>query len=854
MKVKGKVALALAGSLIFSQVVSLGYSTTNALGKVTTTKKVTTSTKKVTSPSNLNTLDKLSPIRLSAKSYVKLTDVNILTQDDGNILTYTLNFYNGDKKDIQLIDYWSKVRTKSGSSLSSQLISKDKLKKKVAPQSQVSLTYYAKVGNITSTNDLLFELVEWDFSMPNYENKIGTFKVPATFTALTSLGQTKKLRINDVPVQTKVESHQIYKNNDKTYTMVTVSMQNLGYKVVEDPKFTYNVVTNDGASYVLQTDQTSTDFRIQPRETKNIQLIAELPSKAKTEKLKLQIVSADEELKINLPVATYSIPAGTSTSLLVEGTQYKTLQINGTKVETQIRSSHVNADDDSALWSVMIYFKNLGNKTVQFPKYEAVLSTTEGYLFPVNTKVFENLSLKPLEERTISLSATIPAHLNQEKTVLQLNQSTNTEATGEENQSKKLAFPVAFFSLPFQQQADASNGTEYYIENQYGKFGLRLGSIQVLPWNDGDLVSAKFTIENKRPTTVKLPNLGGTINLDQAELTSDTQVVTTANSMILGPYSKADMYLVAKVPFGLDFKQARINLFEKSGEDQKGQNDFFTVNTKKSQVSVPNVTKGKEYQINTAGKNAEVKERRTVFYSGVSSNILYTELEVKSNEKRQAALSHIVGYYMTKDGQFYKTTVNQVENSTSPGAKNLVTLWAKIPRNLDTSELRLYVGEGIHEGKFTAPKGETSGFVNATAVELDLQKLEPKRNSLSNIDIFPYNLSIPNLSGNLNGGSVNVKFDYNLSRNGEYEIGTFDHKLVVELRDAGGKYFEQELTLEQDLKIGDNQTYSLNFSSPFFEDKQSGTFEISIYDKFQGEKVKLASQTYYYTAPISQFE
>ncbi|GJM82965.1 hypothetical protein HMSSN139_54610 [Paenibacillus sp. HMSSN-139] len=81
----------------------------------------------------MNSLDKLSPVRLSSKSYVKLTDVNILTQDEGNILTYTLNFYNGDQKDIQLIDYWSKVKTKSGSILSSQLVTKDKNKEKNCP-------------------------------------------------------------------------------------------------------------------------------------------------------------------------------------------------------------------------------------------------------------------------------------------------------------------------------------------------------------------------------------------------------------------------------------------------------------------------------------------------------------------------------------------------------------------------------------------------------------------------------------------------------------------------------------------------------------------------------------------------
>lgn len=843
MKKINKVAILLAGAMILSQMgICVGTSVEAAASKSATNK---TTTKSPTPSSNLTTLDKLSPIKITSKSYVKLSDVNILTQDDGNILTYTLNIYNGDQKDIQLIDYWSKVKTKSGASISTQLMTKDKTKKKISPNSQMTLTYYAKVGNITSASDLIFQFVKWDFSKPNYENVLGSFKVPVTFTTLTSLGQTKKLRINDIPVQTKLESHQQYKTSDKIYTMVTLSLQNLGYKAVEDPKYSYNVVTTDGASYPLNVDQTNENFKIQPQEKKNIQLIAELPASAKTDKLKLQIVTTDEELKVTLPVATYSIPSGKSTSLLVDSASYKTLEVNNIKVDTQIRGASVSSDEEEANWSMMIYFRNTGNKAVTLPKYEANLSSSEGYVFPISTKSFDNLTLKPLEEKTISLSATVPSYLKQEQMVLQLNQTSASASSEGETSKGKAVFPVAFYSVPYKAQPDATENLKYYVENQYGKFNLSLGSIQMLPWSDGDLVSARFTIENTRANTVKLPEMGGTIKLDQATLTGDTQVVTTANSMILGPHGKADIYLLAKVPYGLDFRQARITLQEKVGEELS---DFFTLNASKSQTSIPTISKGTEYEISTAGKNAEVKERRTLFYSGISSNIMYTELEVISTETRQSELSKIVAYYKTRDGQFFQAKTSQPEGATTPNGKNLVTVHAKLPRNLDTSDMVLYIGEGVKEGKFTTPKDEPTGFVNAFALELNQLKLEPKRNSLSAIDLFPYSLSIPSLTGTLAGGSVNVKFDYYLSRNGEYEIGTYDHKLVVELKDAGGRYFEQELALEQDLKIGENQSYSLSFTNPIFENMKSGSFEITLYDKFQGEKIKLASQAYYYMA------
>lgn len=846
MKNANKVAVLLTGAIILGQISQVGIIEVSAATQKSTTNKTTTNaSNKVTY--NLSTLDKLSPVKLSAKSYVKLSDVNILPQDDGNILTYTLNFYNGDSKDIQLIDYWSKVKTKSGASLSTQLITKDKTKKKIPPQTQMTLTYFAKIGNINSVNDLMFQLIKWDFNQANYESILGTFKVPGNFTTLTSLGQVKKLRISDIPIQTKLESHQQYTNDSKTYVMVSLSLLNLGFKALEDPKYAYNVVTSDGISYPILIDQSNVNFKVQPRETKNIQLIAELPSTAKTDQLKLQIVSVDDELKINLPVATYSIPSGKSTDVLTDSTAVNTIEISNTKIETRIKETSVSAGQEEANWSVMINFRNTGSKTVKLPQFEPTVTTKEGYAYPVETKAFENVVLNPLEERTISLSASIPGHLTQESVILHLNQSASS---GEGDAQSKVLFPVALYALQYTEQRDATDNIKFYVENQYGKFYLSLGSLQVLPWSDGDLVSTKFTIENARPTTVKLPEMGGNLKLDQAILTGDTQVVSTANSLILGPYAKADLYLLAKVPYGLDFQQARITLQEKIGEQLS---DFYTLNTKKSNVSVPAIAKGIEYHISTIGKSAVVKERRTLFYSGISSNVMYTELEIKSEETRQSVLSKIEAYYKTKDGQYFQAITGQPEGATSPSGKNLVTVYAKLPRNLDTSDMVLYVGEGVKDGKFTAPKEESTGFVNAVALELDQKKQEPKRNSLSGLDIFPYNLSIPNVSGTLTGGTVNVKFDYYLSRNGEYEIGKFDHKLVFELRDSGGKYFEQELTLEQDLKIGDNQTYSLSFSNPVFEDMKGGSFEVAIYDKFQGEKVKLASQAYYYSSSAPSY-
>lgn len=73
----------------------------------TTKKQQTTTTNKV-----VHTLAKVPAVKVTARSTVKLTDVNILSQDDGNTVTYTLTYKNNDSTPMMMLDYWSKVKTK----------------------------------------------------------------------------------------------------------------------------------------------------------------------------------------------------------------------------------------------------------------------------------------------------------------------------------------------------------------------------------------------------------------------------------------------------------------------------------------------------------------------------------------------------------------------------------------------------------------------------------------------------------------------------------------------------------------------------------------------------------------------
>ncbi|MNY47431.1 hypothetical protein D3C86_1826970 [compost metagenome] len=86
--------------------------------------------------------------------------------------------------------------------------------------------------------------------------------------------------------------------------------------------------------------------------------------------------------------------------------------------------------------------------------------------------------------------------------------------------------------------------------------------------------------------------------------------------------------------------------------------------------------------------------------------------------------------------------------------------------------------------------------------------------------------------------------NYSLLRDISYDVGSFDHKLVLKMTDPYGQSQEKSLTLGTDLIEGDNNRYSMSFSSETYKKLAGGTYSIRLYDEFQGERIELANQAY----------
>ncbi|WP_249529476.1 hypothetical protein [Paenibacillus brevis] len=814
-----------------------------AMAAASTTKAATTATKTTASTKKpvLHTLANLSPVKITAKSTVRLTDVNILTLSDESILTYTLTIQNNDSKTMDLLDYWSKVKTVSGTTYSTSLMSKDKDKKKLSAGSSTTITYVARIAKHLKPENLVFQVIKWDFSQAGYEALKGQFKIPAGYLTSTPSDQSKTLRITDTPVKAQVKQVASFVSGDYNYVSVSLDMTNIGYKLFEDPKFKFMIRTSTGASYPMSGDPTSSDYKIQPQDVKTLNLVAQIPKTIKLANMELQLALDDETAKVTLPIATMQLPNISNTSLAVEPNVEKYIPVTNGKISVKVASAVVNKNFDEHSLSIRFGFRNTSGTTFTLPKYQFELQTSDGYRLPISAPALDNLTLQPLEERFITLPVIVPANVSIENPRLFMNLPSAAEST------ENISYPVAFFTVPEAKAVENMIGTKQFVQTKNGILGVTLASLQRLPWSDGDLVTAKITIDNSNFKTTQLPELGGLVQIDSAKLTTDTKVIVTQTAGLLGAAMSTDVYVTAKVPSYLDFSQVQISLLEKFGENSSEWVQFSNTG------SIPEpatVAKGQVYAIDTLGRQQDVSVKRSFLYTGQSSDLVYAELEVSNQEDHQIDLSQFAGVFKTSNGQTYKASVSQIDTSAGPQEKNIVALWAKIPKRTTMTDMKLIVGEGTTDDKLTPVKGEVNGYVNAAALELGLSTPSIKTN-LSSLDLFPYTLTVKSVKASLSGTrSVSLNFDYDLNRNMDYGIGEFGHKFLFEVVDSSGRVFEKEFTPETDLRITNGGSAGFSFDDAVFEERKAGSFTLNVYDLFQGQKVKLGSQGFYYYSDV----
>ncbi len=121
--------------------------------------------------------------------------MTMLPEQGGNTVTFTVTVNNVGSSDLLFIDYWVRLKTKTGNQISVRVLPQDKDKNRITPKSSQDISFYASVNETTGLKDLIFEFIKWDFSQTNFERKIGEVAVPANYSIVTAAGGLIRSRL-----------------------------------------------------------------------------------------------------------------------------------------------------------------------------------------------------------------------------------------------------------------------------------------------------------------------------------------------------------------------------------------------------------------------------------------------------------------------------------------------------------------------------------------------------------------------------------------------------------------------------------------------------------------------------------
>lgn len=791
----------------------------------------------------------LNKVNISKKSYIEMYDLNMIQTDQGKTITFTLSFTNKDNTEINFIDYWIKARNKNGSQYKPVIVQQDKDKKRILANATTTFRFYMNVSDNVKLEDLVFEIIKWDFSASNFEKTIGKIVSPKNYSVDVPVGSKGIIRTSGAKLKANVDGFTVNAIDEHNLLSLNLYLENIGFSAVDNINYKYMLRSKSGLLFPLSTTSIKTDEKLLPQDKKQIQLNALLRKNVSLDQMSLVIAKDEEADKITISLASLMLPKATTDSTVTPINQERILTVDSSSLKTSVKRALNNTNQNSQNVTITFNLNNNGNKSVTVPNYEFAIRTTDGITYPLSTSALNNLIINPRNDKEILLTAKMPKDININNAVLLVY---NPKI---EDKPDQLRYPIATYKLPDMSKGTPTIGTQYRYTNGNGNYNFELQSIQRLPMNDRDVLAAKIKIKNNSLQTLPMISLDGFFNLDGFKQDSEkSYVIVPENSFNIKPMSEVIVYLVSKVPYTAEYKSISISLQEKQGEDKA---DITELGTGKANDELKTIGIGDSYIVPEPGRNTSLLINKVKVYKALTTNLVYAELVEQNLEKRNTYLPTLIAYYQTTDGLYLPATITSTEEIVQPEGKVLTAIWVKLPKEYSAGNTKLIIGEAVTDNSFTPVKGVPNYFVNAAQLDIPYAD-EPVKTDLTDLSIYPYTISINNFEAAL-AGSTDLKahFYYTLKRNSDYDFVVKGHKLNIELVDTNtGIAFSKSFSLEEGgdlvLNLGGNTAeYSIATNGAITKDKLFGAYKVNIYDEFEGHKRLLGTKSYYYTLPIN---
>ncbi|MBW7475011.1 hypothetical protein K0T92_09660 [Paenibacillus oenotherae] len=794
-----------------------------------------------------------SVVKLNASAFLSIRDAHFLMQEKGKVLAFSIAVTNNSSKQLDLMDYWLRVKTKSGKSFKSTVIEADKTKTTVAAKTTQYITYYAVVDNATKINDLAFEVVKWDFSAANYERRLGLIQYPSNATDVVPAFKDTVMLINNSKLRGAIKQTFITKDASNAYLTVNFLMENVGLQTTDLTKMNFFLQTESLSVYnvsVAGTEQTT----IQPKERKIVTLHATIPLAVAGKPLSFIAAQNEEASKVLLPSGVFALPQTKPTTAVAVG-QTRMVYMSGTPINTKTGQVFLTQGSDKNQIALDYKLTNIGTASITNPNLDYFIVTPTGTSYPLTYAKEESGTLLPNIEKVVSLTGEIPTSIKPDTAQLLV----KTAAT-----EKDKSYIIGTYNIQTTSQ-EGSLGSSF----AYNDYNVKLNSVERSPMEDNDVLVANITVTNNSGVSKKVPAMGGYFMVNGVKVGTEQKAIALDDSITIAPGASYDMVVYSTIPYTTNIDKITFVSTE-TVVDKPGKMLYQFSGQQLSNLPLRNIDA--PYEINRVGKKASIKVLRSAVFQGSAKNNFYVEFEAVNNETRAAAISKLGGYIKDKNGIVVPVQFVEVKEKILPTGKVLFSAWAQIGKNFDVSDYSLTIGQAI--GETTASSGASTGEggdgSNGGTVEKAPVIIKPvsysltgitnpgTKSDLKDINFAGYTLSLAkiyaflNIQGEMTVEGLKMTLDYSLIKDQQYDYIAGDHKLIFEFvnNDATKVTHSKQFALttagtnEEILKEATNTPLAFTMSDPDIQSKiqKYDTYTLNVYDVFQNAKLLIASK------------
>ena len=649
------------------------------------------------------------------------------------------------------------------------------------------------------------------------------YKVQAAADQTVTLASSLDAQLEDVQY--------FQKTNTLSFSII---VNNKSSNMVDFIDYWARIVKKDGSTVNVKAVE-SDSTRIAPYTSKSYMFYANVGKIEKPSDLRIQMIKWDfSQTDLEKTVGQFNIPS--SYDLMPVQGEDKEIIVEETTISSKVNRISMSSMGQAYQTNISLTFENTGNYSVTLPSYKFYVVTGDNIYYSL-TGDDTNKVIAAKTKLTINLNSQIPTKVDVKKLKLIITSVLEN----------KTELQVGGFQLSDATPGSNNVDSTYEYTNEDGIYQIAMKSIQRLPWEDKDILSAEITLTNLSNTTLPIPDLNANYYLDGIQIDTEAVKVILLDKVFgIKANQSVNIIITTKIPYTYDFKNMRLQLLEKRGDQERSIVDYSQNTT---QFSLPIIKENSTYAIEQLGRRAGVTIHDSKVYSSTNSQnqLMYVDVEFKNLERRSALLQNFVAYFRAADETYFPALLTEYKSNLQPGANLLLSVSGNIPKRYNISDMSLVFGQGI-TGTELSENDTSDSYIKAVNFELkDTQA--PVEDSLNNVELYPYTFDFRKIRAFVvNDHSFQVDFEYDKSTDNLYDNIADNHKLVIEIVDdqtrAEKKFDLEDTTAELYLKPGEKNKASVIFEdSNYFYYRLFNDFTLNIYDEFNDHRKLIASKT-----------